>query len=177
MVAIVAAKLSFSPISSSNSSMATVSFSLTIGITPCSIMVRSAFCTFCFRSSSRIYLVTNTCATVKLYCENNLSYRYINSHCPTAAHACLSGISFGFCVMPSFAMPSPTEPLDTIISSLPSFCRSASAFTSCSTRRIFKRPVLWVNVEVPNLMTTRFFAFTSIIFLPRSRCSQSPVHR
>ena len=162
IVATLAARESFSPTSSSNSSIATVSFSLTIGITPCDKRRSIEFTTCCLRSSRSTYLVRSTCATTILYSAKNLSYIYISSHCPTAAHACLPGVSCGRLVMPSFPMPSAIAPLDTSTISWPAFWRSARVLTRFSTRRIFNRPVRCVNVEVPTFTTTLFL---SLIFL------------
>ena len=143
--------------------MATVSFSLTTGITPCEIKRSNAFSTFLRRSSNNIYFVNNSCATVILYSENKLSYKYISSHCPTAAQACFPGVSLGRSIKPSLPIPRPIAPLETKITSCPAFCRSASVLTSCSTRRMFNLPVRCVNVEVPTLTTIRFLSLIGII--------------
>lgn len=107
-------------------------------------------------SSETISLVKSICATVWLYSLNILSYIYINSHWPTAAHACREGISCGFSFKPRQPTPTPIAPDETRITSLPEFLRSARTFTSFSILRMLKRPDSWVRAEVPTLTTIRF---------------------
>ena len=58
---------------------------------------------------------------------------YISSHCPTAAAACLVGISVGFSRSDSFPTPIPMAPDDTRMISCPAFFRSLMTRHSAST--------------------------------------------
>ena len=99
--------------------------------------------------------VISSWATVWWYSLNSLSYVYISSHCPTAAAACLDGMSFGRSRSPSFPTPIPMAPEETSISSCPAFLMSLMILHSCSTRRMFRWPVGCARVDVPILITMR----------------------
>ena len=79
----------------------------------------------------------------------------MSSHWPTAAEACLVGTSTGFLPRRSLPTPMPIAPEETRITSLPAFLRSLSTLHSASICRMLSRPVGWVMVEVPILMTMR----------------------
>ena len=152
--ATMAERVSLSP--NSISSTDTVSFSLTMGMVPNFISCSKVLTTRQRRSwESTTSRVISTWAMVWLYSENILSYKYISSHCPTAAVACLAAMSCGRSRICSLPMPTAMAPEETRMISLPAFWISESTFTSCSRRRMLIWPELWVRVELPTLMTTR----------------------
>ena len=67
----------------------------------------------------------------------------MSSHWPTAAAACLVGMSLGLPGRFSLPTPMPMAPED----------RSLRTFTRSSTWRMFMRPVAWARVEVPTFTT------------------------
>ena len=159
--ATIAPRVSLSP--TAISAVATVSFSLMTGRAPSSSSRDMVLWKFSLRwGSSTSDPVRRICATVWWYSENSLSYIYISSHWPTAARACLVGMSEGFFARFSFPTPMAMAPEDTSTSSCPAFFRSLMTLHSRSTRRIFSFPVAWVRVEVPNLTTIRIW-FTPLV--------------
>ena len=79
----------------------------------------------------------------------------MSSHWPTAAAACLVGMSPGRAARESFPTPMPMAPEETRMISWPAFFRSLRTLHSSSTRRIFSKPVGWARVEVPTFTTMR----------------------
>ena len=80
---------------------------------------------------------------------------YMSSHWPTAAAACLVGMSLGRWARESFPTPMPMAPEETRMISWPAFFRSLRTLHSASTRRMFNKPVGWARVEVPTFTTMR----------------------
>ena len=140
LTAAMAPRVSLSP--TAISAVATVSFSLMTGRTPSSKRRKRVFWKFSRRwLSSTSAPVSSTWATVWRYSPKSLSYTYISSHWPTAARACLVGMSSGLWTMFIFPTPMAMAPEDTSTSSWPAFFRSLTTLHSSSTRRIFSFPV------------------------------------
>ena len=150
------------------SSVATESFSLTIGIAPSfksSSNVLRALCRL--RSSIMVNFVIRICAVYWLYSENSFWYTVMSLLWPIAAHACLSEMESGFSFRPSDFLPTPMAPDDTTMISFPLLCRSVRMRTNFSSFTRSSPPVSsWMIVEVPTLNTILFLSLKLfLIFL------------
>ncbi len=150
---IMAARLSLSP--NLISSTDTVSFSFMIGTTCQDNNVWSVFRAFKYLFLlDRPSLVKRICATFLLCLAKTFSYSRIRPAWPTAATACLFGISFGLFKRPIFLIPEAIAPDETKI-----ICKSLSISSQICLlidRMAFKfNPLSVVSTPLPSFTTTR----------------------
>ena len=160
MAATIAERQSLSP--TAISWVATVSFSFTTGITPIFNSSSKVFLAlYRLRSFNIVNFVSNICAVVWLYSENNFWYIVISRDCPTAAHACFSAIDRFFSCRPVFFLPTAMAPEETKMTSFPWLWISDRIRTSRSSLYRLIPPVfLCVSEDEPIFTTIRFLSFS-----------------